>query len=141
MKLKLLSLVLIVIFTQDIKQLVAAAPSTFIPVAEPVAKAKAAAAAKAKADKAKADKAKAAAAPAKADKAKAKAAPAEALDCRKWWGNYKGQLSRNPMRTMAINCSQYIKDCGSYDSCVRRRPLDKNGCECFYNQKQSSESF
>ena len=157
MKLKLLSLVLIVIFTQDIKQLVAAAPSTFIPVAEPVAKAKAAAADKAKAAaKAKADKAKAAAAPAKADKAKAAAAPAKAaalrlhreaeakataaealVDCKKWWDNYNRQLLMNPMRTMAVDCSKYIKDCYSYDDCKYNRSSDENDydCECFFNQK------
>ncbi len=49
MKLKSLSLVLIVIFTQNIKQLVAAPASPAIPAADPAAKAKAEAAAKAKA--------------------------------------------------------------------------------------------
>ncbi len=109
--------------------------------------AKAAAEAKAKRDKVAAAKIKrakvAAAAKAKRDKVAApvKAAPAEALDCGKWWGNRNSQLLMNPIRTMAINCSQYIEDCGSYDECVFDRPSDKNGCECFFNQKQSSESF
>ena len=64
-----------------------------------------------------------------------------ALDCKKWWDNRNSQLSMNRYRTMAIKCSQYIQDCGSYDSCVYERPLDKDSCECFYNQKQSSKSF
>ena len=56
------------------------------------------------------------------------------LDCKKWWDNRNSQLM-NYMRTMAINCSQYIEDCGSYDECVFNRPLDKDGCECFFYQK------
>jgi hypothetical protein len=63
------------------------------------------------------------------------------LDCKKWWDNRNSQLLVNQYRTMAINCSKYIQDCGSYDKCVSDRPSDKNGCECFFNQKQPSEKF
>ena len=64
------------------------------------------------------------------------------LDCKKWWDNHRNsQLSTNQYSFDWVNCSQYIEDCGSYDACISDRPSDKNGCECFYNQKKPSNSF